>query len=98
DLGALMFPTVDVVFADDTVLQPDIVVVMKANLSRIRKAGIFGAPDLVVELLSPSTESRDRREKLAVYARHGVREYWLVDPEKQRIEVFVLESGKLIRR
>ena len=52
----------------------------------------------MIEVLSPSTELRDRREKLSVYARYGVREYWLVDPERQRIEVFVLESGRLVKK
>jgi Uma2 family endonuclease len=96
--AGLIVHTVDVVFAEDCVLQPDIVFVATEHLSRIRKTAIFGAPDFVIELLSPSTASRDRREKLAVYARHGIREYWLVDPEKRRIEVFVLEEGKLVRK
>lgn len=94
----VMVHTVDVVFAEDCVLQPDIIVVLNENLNRMRKAGIFGAPDFVIEILSPSTASRDRRKKLAVYARHGVREYWLVDPEKRRIEVFVPEAGTLVRK
>ena len=52
----------------------------------------------MIEILSPSTASRDRREKLGVYARYGVREYWLVDPERARIEVFVLEAGNLVKK
>ena len=88
-------PPLDVVFADDTVLQPDIIVISeRAPRPYPRRPVIFGAPDFVIEVLSPSTASRDRREKLAVYARYGVREYWLVDPERARIEVFVLESGR----
>jgi Uma2 family endonuclease len=65
---------------------------------RIREAGIFGAPDFVIEVISPSTELRDRHDKLEVYYRYGVREYWLADPESQRIEVFVLESGRLVKK
>lgn len=96
DLGILHHAPFDVVFADDVLLQPDIVVIAKQNVPMVKKAGLFGAPDFIVEVLSPSTESRDRNEKLAVYARFGVREYWLVDPELLRIEVFVLESGRLV--
>ena len=98
NVGELLHPPVDVIFADDTVLQPDIAVVLEEHRSRIQKAGLFGAPDFIVEFLSPSTASRDRREKRAVYARHGVREYWLADPERQRIEIFVLESGSLVKK
>jgi Uma2 family endonuclease len=97
-LGTVIHGPLDVVFAEDTVLQPDLIVVLKDHLSRIKEHGLFGAPDLVMEVLLPSTESRDRVEKLAVYARHGVREYWLVDPEKKRIEIFVLEDDQLIKK
>ena len=89
ELGVLLHPPVDVVFADDTVLQPDLAVLLDEHRDRIREAGIFGAPDFVIEILLPSTASRDRHDKLEVYARYGVREYWLVDPERQRIEIFV---------
>ena len=97
-LGVMLHAPFDVIFADDTVLQPDIVVISRERASRIQKAGVFGAPDLVIEILSPSTASRDRADKLDVYARHGVREYWLVDPEIKRIEIFVLEDEQLIRK
>jgi Uma2 family endonuclease len=97
-LGELLHPPVDTVFADDTMLQPDIAVLLNEHGDRLKKEGLFGAPDFVIEILSPSTAARDRREKLAVYARYGVREYWLVDPESARIEVFVLESGRLVKK
>jgi Uma2 family endonuclease len=97
-LGRMFHAPLDVVFADDTVLQPDIVVILNERRDRIRDAGIFGAPDFVIEVLSPSTASRDRREKLGVYARYGVREFWLVDPKLERIEVFILESGNLVKK
>jgi Uma2 family endonuclease len=96
--GLVCHAPLDVVFADDTVLQPDIIVILNERRDRLRKEGVFGAPDFVVEVLSPSTGSRDRREKLSVYARYGVREYWLADPELQRIEIFVLEAGNLVKK
>ena len=75
---------VDVVLSDDTVVQPDVFVV--CDRSKIRQAGVFGPPDLVVEVLSPSTGLRDRRAKRDLYERHGVREYLLVEPEARYAE------------
>lgn len=75
---------VDVVLSDDTVVQPDVLVV--CDPSKIRTAGVFGAPDLVIEVLSSSTALRDRRAKRALYERHGVREYLLVEPEGRYAE------------
>ena len=62
----------------DTVVQPDIVVY--CDRSKLTRAGARGAPDLVVEILSPSTARKDQHEKYALYERSGVREYWVVDP------------------
>ena len=60
------------------------------------KRGIFAAPDLVIEILSEHDHPRDTVRKLRIYARHGVLEYWIVDPNADRIEVFVLEGGRLV--
>ena len=81
---------VDVVLSDHTVVQPDVFVV--CDRSKIRPAGVFGAPDLVVEVLSPSTGLKDRRTKRALYERHGVREYLLVDPDARYAERLHLEA------
>lgn len=62
----------------DTVVQPDIVVY--CDTSKLRDYGARGAPDLVVEILSPSTSRKDQKEKLDLYEKHGVREYWVLDP------------------
>ena len=80
----LLHPPVDTVFADDTVLQPDIAVLLNEHRDRLHKGGLFGAPDFVIEILSPSTASRDRREKLGVYARYGVREVLARGPQDAR--------------
>jgi Uma2 family endonuclease len=58
----------------------------------------YGAPDLVIEVLSPSTAYRDRRTKFNLYQQHGVREYWLADPEGEYIEVYLLENGLFVRQ
>lgn len=80
-----------------TVLQPDLSVF--CDPSKIIKAGAMGGPDLVVEILSPSTALRDQIGKMALYARHGVREYWIIDPLKKWLKVFLLgEEGKFVLR
>lgn len=72
---------------------PDMMVV--CDREKIQEDGVHGAPDLVVEVLSPSTAKRDRVDKKAVYERCGVREYWLVDPKNRTIEQYLLRDGKL---
>ena len=73
---------------------PDVMVVCDRN--KIRPDGIYGAPDLVVEVLSPSTAKRDRTHKKDVYERCGVPEYWIVSPAEKSIEVYWLDSGKYV--
>ena len=90
--GTVFFAPVDVVLNKYNVLQTDIVFVSKDNESILEERGIFGAPDLVVEILSPSTLRRDRHQKKAVYERFGVKEYWIVDRANRSIEVFILEQ------
>jgi len=69
-------------------VQPDIVFVSGERRDTITEAGIVGAPDLVVEILSPSTAGRDRTIKLRLYEREGVREYWIVDPDENVVDVW----------
>ena len=92
-LGRVFAAPVDVELAPDTVVQPDIVVILSANLDRITPSRIIGAPDLVVEILSPGTAGYDRREKQDAYARAGVGEYWIVDPGAQTVELLTLDQG-----
>jgi len=70
----------------DTVVQPDIVVYCVK--SKLTEAGARGAPDLAVEILSPSTSRKDQNEKFRLYEKHGVREYWVVDPGNRSIQVY----------
>lgn len=72
---------------------PDFMVV--CDRSKLKSSGLHGAPDLVVEILSPSTGKRDRSYKKDVYERCGVREYWLVSPGDQYVEQYLLEDGEL---
>jgi Uma2 family endonuclease len=79
-----------VVLSDENVVQPDIVFIARSRLRIIGKACIRGAPDLIVEILSPKTAARDRVVKRKLYASCGVREYWIVDPDEETIEILVL--------
>ena len=97
-LGVLRFAPCDVILADDIVVQPDILFIGKPRVEIVLKRGIFGPPDLVIEILSESDPKRDTVRKLAIYGRHGVPEYWIVDPDRARIEVFVLEGNALVRK
>ena len=82
----------DVVLDETNVVQPDLLVVCDRN--KMTDANIKGAPDLVVEVLSPSTSLKDKREKKALYERFGVREYLLVYPEDAIVERYALAEGK----
>ena len=81
-LGQVYLSPIDVILSRITVLQPDLVYVERAGLGIVTERAIEGAPTLVVEVLSPSTNARDRGAKQALYARYGVPFYWIVDPDR----------------
>ena len=87
NLGRVWIAPLDVVLSDHDVAQPDILFVSNGRSSIITEPNIQGAPDLVVEILSPATAQYDRGYKRTLYGRHGVREYWLVDPDAETVEV-----------
>ncbi len=91
-LGEVFVAPCDVVLSDETILQPDILFVCDDRSNVVGEANIAGPPDLVVEILSPGTRARDLEIKRKIYAGFGVREYWIVDPEAQTIEVLVLDK------
>lgn len=96
DLGLVLFAPVDVILADDSVVQPDLLFVRKDRLAAVvRPQGIFGAPDLVVEILSPGTASCDRGVKRRLYGRYGAQEYWLVNSQERTVEVACQRDGAL---
>ncbi len=92
-IGDVTISPSDVCLDATNAFQPDLYYVCNERLSIIQKQGPDGAPDLAVEVLSEASSVRDRTEKLEVYARAGVREMWIVDPEKRLIEVHALSSG-----
>ncbi|MDA8693464.1 Uma2 family endonuclease, partial [Saprospiraceae bacterium] len=78
-----------------TVVQPDLSII--CDLSKIDAAGCIGAPDLIIEILSPSTSKKDLNDKYSIYEESGVLEYWIVMPNEKLVEVFYLEAGKYNR-
>jgi Uma2 family endonuclease len=90
-LGAVRMAPLDVYLDESNVLQPDLLFVSEARRGILDKH-VLGAPDFVAEVLSRSTESFDRGAKRELYARHGVREYWIIDPEKREVEVYTREG------
>ncbi len=89
-MGEVLSAPCDVVLAQDVVVQPDLLLLLRSRRGLIGKEAVEGAPDLIVEVLSPSTAERDRTVKRKLYAKYGVHEYWIVDPEAQTIEVLTL--------
>jgi Uma2 family endonuclease len=90
--GVRLFPKADL--SDDTFLEPDIVVI--CDRSKITKAGCEGAPDMVIEILSPSTTRHDRLLKFRKYLAAEVKEYWIVDGDAKTVEVHIFDHGRYI--
>ena len=93
NLGEVLVAPTDVVLSEDIVVQPDILFISKERLDIIKEAAIMGSPDLIVEIISPSSASYDTVEKRDIYEEYGVKEYWLVFPQEKAIEVLTLEDG-----
>lgn len=94
DLGTVLEAPVGVKLPNQPVpVQPDIVFIRKERHAIIGKENVEGAPDLIVEILSPSNWTFDRKQKFQAYREAGVNEYWIVDYRKKTVEVFLLESG-----
>ncbi len=88
-LGEVLIAPCDVVLSPTDIVQPDLLFVAADRVSIIGEKFISAAPDLVVEVLSPSTEDRDRTLKMKLYARAGVRELWIADTKEKKIEVLI---------
>jgi len=88
-LGEVVAAPTDVRFSDTETYHPDLLFLSNERLDRVREQYVDGAPDLVVEILSPSTRDRDLTVKRETYETSGVREYWIVDIEAKTVEVLV---------
>ena len=89
-LGELLIAPTDVILSTHDIVQPDLLFISNERNSILTEKNIQGAPDLVIEILSPGTRRRDERIKRDRYAHFGVREYWIVDPELETIKVLEL--------
>ncbi|MBI5498290.1 MAG: Uma2 family endonuclease [Deltaproteobacteria bacterium] len=94
--GELFNAPIDVRLGED-VFEPDLLVVVPGAQARVAQKYIEGPPALVVEILSPSSSEWDRGRKATAYARHGIREYWILDPDRRLLERFVLRNGAYAR-
>jgi Uma2 family endonuclease len=92
DLGRIYVAPLDVQLTDTDVYQPDIFFIRKERLRLLQGDRIDIAPDIVIEILSPSTAYYDLKHKKEVYYEHGVEEYWIVDPADESIEIMVRDS------
>ena len=94
-LGKVYVAPVDVVLSDTDVVQPDLLFISRAREDKITDENVRGAPDLVIEILSPATADRDVGYKHDLYGRHGVLEYWIVDPTAESVAVHRQRDGRL---
>ena len=92
ELGEIFDAPYDVYFDDENVVQPDILFISKDRLNIIGDKNLQGAPDLVIEILSESNAYRDLIQKKKLYARHGVKEYWIVVPGEKTIDIHILKE------
>ncbi|MBC8043817.1 MAG: Uma2 family endonuclease [Rhizobacter sp.] len=109
-LGEVLYAPVDVFIDEHNTPQPEILFVAAKNLAFITPDGVFGPPDLVVEIISPGSIVRDRVDKMRRYQKFGIAEYWMIDPQNKSVEVyqntaegynifsFAAESGKVNSR
>lgn len=92
-MGEIFLSPLDVHLSENTIVQPDLIFLKKENL-HLLKDWIYGTPDLLVEVVSKNSLTRDTVEKKALYEKYGVFEYWIVFPEQTCIEIFSLQNGR----
>ncbi len=93
NLGETCLAPIDMILTQSNVAQPDVLFIAKDRLSIIQDR-VRGAADLVAEIISPTSRQRDRIEKRDLYEQHGIKEYWMIDPDAQTVEVLTLENGE----
>jgi len=96
NLGKIVAAPMDVILEDTTVAQPDIIFISKEKYRFVTKRGIECAPDLLVEILSPSSKRYDRVSKMQIYGKHSVTWYWIVDPDSSTVEEYRIEKGNYV--
>lgn len=94
--GEVYVAPFEVYFAEHEVAHPDVFFIRRDRLGIVTEAKVEGAPDLIAEVLSPSTRGRDRGVKLRIYARHGVPSYWVIDPDARTVQPYILRTGAYV--
>lgn len=92
NLGTVLYAPFDVVLSETDVVQPDIIFVSKERMGLMTEKNLRGAPDLAIEILSTATRERDKLVKKRLYREYGVKEFWIVDPDRRTIEIMVLKE------
>ena len=92
-LGIVLFAPVDVFLDEENALVPDLIFISESRKAIITDNGVEGAPDLVVEILSPGTAKYDRGDKMKVYKKHRIPEYWLIDPKLKSVEIYTFTDN-----
>ncbi|MCF6149713.1 MAG: Uma2 family endonuclease [Candidatus Kuenenia sp.] len=92
NLGTVLYAPFDVVLSETDVVQPDIVFISNERMGLMTEKNLRGAPDLVIEILSSTTKERDKLVKKRLYMEYGVKEFWIVDPDKKTVEIMVLKD------
>ena len=96
-MGRVYHAPIDVILAPDSIVQPDLVFVAAGREALVTERAIEGPPDLAVEILSPWSDRRDRVAKAALYARYGIRHYWIPDPVARTLEVYEVKGTEYRR-
>ncbi len=96
NLGELRVAPHDVHFDEQNIFQPDIILIANENTHLINERGLFGAPDLIIEILSPSNARFDKEEKKHVYEKFGVKEYFIIDPYEELVTGFLLLNDEFV--
>lgn len=96
DLGEVFYASVDVVLSPHDVVVPDLFYISKERAEIITEKNIQGAPDLIIEIISPRTRLRDEGIKLQIYGARWVQEYWMVYPDRQSTRVYRRKGGRLL--
>lgn len=97
-LGKVYFAPLDVFLENENVLQPDLFFIKKEKYPLIEKKGLVGIPDLIIEILSPSTTYYDTKKKFNIYEKFLLKEYWLIDPEDGEVKGYFLTNDKLVQK
>ncbi|MDZ4856770.1 MAG: Uma2 family endonuclease [Nitrospirota bacterium] len=95
-VGTALTAPCDVILSDTDIVQPDVLFVHHNSRARVAEQNVQGPPDMVVEVLSPGTAARDRDLKRKRYEHFGVQEYWLIDPDKNTLEILSLQDGRYV--